>query len=82
MMSNIPTLTFLSPDAWSVIFMVIIAACYIYFVWYRNIKNMRDPNGKNKGLSIFLFIVFGVILPIYFILINVFSGRKRNSSIQ
>ena len=67
---------FLSPQALFGMAVVAVIAAYIYIVWYLNIKNMRDPNGKNKGFSVFLFILFGVVLPGYLIWLNVVEGRN------
>jgi len=65
---------FLSPQALFGMAVVAVIAAYIYIVWYLNIKNMRDPNGKNKGLSAFLFILFGVVMPGYLIWLIVGEG--------
>ena len=75
-MSDSPLLMFLSPQALFGMAVVAVIAAYIYIVWYLNIKNMRDPNGKNKGFSVFLFILFGVVLPGYLIWLNVVEGRN------
>ena len=75
-MSDSPLLMFLSPQALIGFAALVVLAAYIYTVWYLNIKNMRDPNGKNKGLSVFLFILFGVVMPGYLIWLNMAEGRN------
>lgn len=75
-MSDFPLLMFLSPQALVGMAVVAVMACYIYIVWYLNIKNMSDPNGKNKGFSAFLFILFGLVIPGYLIWLNMVEGRS------
>lgn len=75
-MSDFPLLMFLSPQALLGAVMVAFLACYIYITWYLNIKNMSDPNGKNKGFSVFLFILFGLVIPSYLIWLSVMPPAK------
>ena len=70
-------LIFMSPEALTMLGVIILIACYIYVGWYLPISRIRDPKVKTKTGWVMLLLILGVAPILTPIIMGVVSARRN-----
>ena len=73
--SGLLLMSILSPEFFKFLVFTALTCAYIYFVWYKPIRKIRDPETKTKTGWIMLLVFFG-ILPIISPLIYILYQKR------